>query len=398
MTQATLNDPQILEAFKKKASSSGLYQFFDNFVYIRTNKPDILEGFDKIYWRFLRKETDLKNGFVQDLYILQEDSPQPRLIIIHQDGHQILENQTVTPNLYLFIFSYILPKVKSHYLVHSAVLSYKNKGTIITAHSTSGKTTLAVELIRKGIDFLSDELAPIHRKTHLIEPFPRSIGLRNLELHGLKPTPNSKFSQAPNAKGEIKWMIDPEDLRAGSVAKSCPCRQVIFLEPQYEENTQSETQQIIELTVTRLTSSLLMAVKRIPDVYEVEIVEDRIFPMLRLLTKKDAKILQEFEESVKVYGSAIVSVVYGKTQKPDFSLPPILKSMSKFEGTFELAKMLLNAHPEASLMDDFKQSPARLLSELADLTASFEFYKIMVGRLDLMTNLVEDLIKNENPS
>jgi hypothetical protein len=383
---------QSLEKTKKKACFSGLYQFFDIFVNIKTNHQDILEGFHQIYWRFLRNTTFPKNAIVKDLYILSEN---PKLTVICENEFQVFENLAVTPNLYLFIFSFIIPKVKSHFLVHAATLSYNHKATVITAHSTSGKTTLAVELIKRGINFLSDELAPIHRNHHQIDPFTRSIGLRNVKIHGLEELAQQRMYQAPNAKGEIKWMIDPEDLRKGSVGDACACKNVIFLEPQYEEeNSASDAQQILEICFTRVYPSLMEAIKRISGVKEMELVNDRMFPLLRLSVEKEARIIQDVEESSRVYQSAIVSVVNGKTQKPDFSMIPSLKPITKFEGTFELAKMMLNAHPEASLMDDFNQSPALLLSHLADITASFQFYKLMVGRLDLMAKMVEDLMKN----
>jgi len=395
MIPTTLKDPETLEKLKSQASFSGLYQFFDTFVDIRTNAQEILEGFHKIYWRFSRNAVTPKDSPKKDLYIIESVSKNPQLNVICDEDYQVLDNQTVTPNLYLFIFSFIIPKVKSHFLVHAATLSYQDKATVITAHSTSGKTTLAVELIKKGLNFLSDELAPIHRITHKIDPFTRSIGLRNLAIHNLEKTAD-KIYRAPNAKGEIKWMIDPEDLRKGSVGDSCTCQNVIFLEPQYEEDFQSETHQILDICFTRINPSLTEAIKRIPGVHQIENISDRMFPLLRLLVEKEAKILQEVEESTRVYESAIVSVVHGKTKRPDFSLQPVLKTMTKFEGTFELAKMMLNTHPEASLMDEFNQSPALLLSHLADITASFQFYKLMVGRLDLMTNMVEELMKRTN--
>jgi hypothetical protein len=392
MTSGAPLDEIKLEAVKHQATTQEFYRFFDTLVEIKTNRKDILDGFNKIYWRFKQSPS----GDVirkQELYLLDTSSNKPEITIICDDEVQVIENQTITPNFYLFIFSYIIPRVKSHFLVHAATMSYEDKVTVITAHSTSGKTTLSVELIKRNISFLSDELAPINRVSHLIDPFPRSIGLRNLVLHHLDTLDASKIYQAPNSKGEIKWMIDPEALSPGSVGKSCPCKNVIFLEPQYDEEPGSG-KQILEITLTRLTPSLLYAIRGLQGVQSHEVVDDRMFPLVRLTVEKDSKILQDVEEATKVYQSAIVSVVYGKTRKPDFSLTPSLKPMSKFEGTFELSKMLLNAHSETALMDEFKQSPAFLLTQMADITQNFNFYKLMVGKLDKMTSLAEELIKS----
>jgi len=392
MTSGAPLDEIKLETIKHLATDREFYRFFDTRVEIKTNRRDILDGFNKIYWRF--KDSPAGNELrKQELYLLDTSAGKPEITIICDDEIQVIENQTITPNFYLFIFSFIIPRVKSHFLVHAATMSYQDKVTVITAHSTSGKTTLSVELIKRDISFLSDELAPINRQTHLIDPFPRSIGLRNLVLHHLDTLDSSKIYQAPNSKGEIKWMIDPEALSPGSVGKSCPCKNVIFLEPQYDEEPNNE-KQILEITLTRLTPSLLYSIRGMQGVQAYEVVDDRMFPLVRLTVEKEAKILQDVEEATKVYQSAIVSVVYGKTRKPDFSLTPSLKPMSKFEGTFELSKMLLNAHSETALMDEFKQSPAFLLTQMADITQNFNFYKLMVGKLDKMTSLAEELIKS----
>ena len=383
-----------LDHLKSKAELQGSYRFFDSFVDVHTNIPSVLSEFDSIYRRF-RIENAQDNPGKKDLYLIFEDSAKPRIVTLCDDDYQVMSDQSPTPNLYLYIFSYITPKVTSHYLVHASTISYRDQATIITAHSTAGKTTLAVELLRKGFKFLSDELAPIHRKTHLIDPFPRNIGLRDLRVHHLDYLASDKIAQSRNAKGEIKFMIDPEVLCPGSIGSACAAKNVIFLEPQYEEKTPADdTHEWEEIALTRLPPSLLRAIQNIAGVLEIEVVEDRIFPLLRVMHPKGSHILNDIEEAARVYQSGLVSIFNGKTHKPNFSAIPALKGISKFEGTVELAKMILNAHPEAVLMNEMKQSSAYLLTQLADITQNYDFYQLRIGRLDLMTKIVDDLIRS----
>lgn len=358
------------------------YQFFDNAICLKTNLEEIHTQFHYIYERL---EIDPNKIDTKD-FIIHFSPDRKELYISYENEIQILEQETITPNLYLYVFSFIIPRIRSHFLVHSATLRFGNTLSVIAANSTSGKTTLAVKLIKRGAQFLSDELAPINRNNHLIDPFPRKIGLRDLKIHGLESQAATR--QLPNTKGEVKWMFDSSELGPGGLGQAGPLSQVIFLEPQYVEDSSL----YLEVSITRLNYSLIEAIKQIPGIQSVELVNDRIFPLLRCFLDHDNSVIKQIEEAVIVYQSALVSVVSGKTQKPDFQLAPELKAMSKFEGTYALAKMLLNGHSEADLLDDFNGSPGLLLSELADYTAHCDFFQLHVGKLSTMTDIVYDLM------
>ena len=356
------------------------YQFFDTRITLKTNLEEIFSQFHYIY-EYL--QTDPNIAATED-FIIHYDKEE--LLIQYRDEIQKLPHQQISANLFLYVFSFIIPRIKSHFLVHAATLQRNKNILAIAANSTSGKTTLAVELLKRGADFLSDELASIDRKTHLVDPFPRKVGLRDLAVHGMQH--HASMRQVPNTKGEVKWMFDPSEIGNGSIGQSGPLKQVIFLEPQYEQ----EGGDCLEISLTRLNYSLIEAIKKIPEISNVEVVRDRIFPPLRCHLKSEDSPIKQIEEAVIVYQSALVSVVSGKTQKPNFELAPLLRPMSKFEGTYALAKMLLNGHSQADLLDDFNGSPGLLLSGLADITSKCDFHQLHVGKLSTMTDIVYDLM------
>jgi hypothetical protein len=74
-----------------------------------------------------------------------------------------------------------------------------------------GKTSLTLELVRRGWLFLSDDFAPIF-STGLVAPFPRRVSLTDasLALLGL-PIPD-RAVPLPSVGGRRKWMTDIEDL------------------------------------------------------------------------------------------------------------------------------------------------------------------------------------------
>jgi hypothetical protein len=64
-----------------------------------------------------------------------------------------------------------------HVFVHAGVVGWKGRAIIIPGASYSGKTSLTVELIRRGATYYSDEYAVID-KQGLVAPFPKTLSIR----------------------------------------------------------------------------------------------------------------------------------------------------------------------------------------------------------------------------
>jgi len=64
-----------------------------------------------------------------------------------------------------------------HVFIHAGVVGWKGRGIIIPGTSYSGKTSLTVELIRRGATYYSDEYAIIDRQG-LVAPFPKTLSIR----------------------------------------------------------------------------------------------------------------------------------------------------------------------------------------------------------------------------
>ena len=94
----------------------------------------------------------------------------------------ILEGYT-----YEVVLNAILASVRSHFLVHAGVVARDDRGIVLAADSAHGKTTLVLELVRRGFKFLSDEMAALGRADGRVHPFPRSLRIRpgTLELAGI---------------------------------------------------------------------------------------------------------------------------------------------------------------------------------------------------------------------
>ena len=75
-------------------------------------------------------------------------------LLDHPDAQAILAEHT----LYTLI-----GRVRSHLLVHAGGVARRGQGFILAADAANGKTTLVLELLRRGFSFLSDEMAALSR-------------------------------------------------------------------------------------------------------------------------------------------------------------------------------------------------------------------------------------------
>ena len=126
---------------------------------------------------------------------------------------------------YLVVCRTIAEKVRTHFLVHAAALSYRDQGVMLVGDPGYGKSTLALALVRRGCRFLSDEFAALGRDDGLLHPFPRS-----LQLH---PDTLDRTGYAGIAHAAAPWLdklaLDVGWLGLGVIGDPVPLRHVVIL-------------------------------------------------------------------------------------------------------------------------------------------------------------------------
>jgi hypothetical protein len=102
-----------------------------------------------------------------------------------------------------------------------------------------GKTTLTLTLVKHGLKFLSDEVACFHLKRGILEPFPRTVNLRD-DSPG-KIGLSLKTNTPPRMTGpqEKVWTVGIEDILPGSLSDPCVPRFLLFLRG-FDEKTRLE--------------------------------------------------------------------------------------------------------------------------------------------------------------
>jgi hypothetical protein len=335
------------------------YRFFDTAVTIDTDSPGFLERFDASYGSFRSEEAG------EDVFRVQLDGS-PRLTI---GGREVAGGDPASLSIYALnaVLNRISDNVTSHLLIHGAALAAPaGRGVIIAGRSGLGKTTLAVELLGRGFGFLSDEIAAVNRQSLLLDPFPRRIGRR---VQGMPRGEKEVFEfgdPAPPAKPGFLFMLhNPADARQKS---SC------------------------YVVVDRSPAGLRRALLEIPGVREAILLEGTSYPSfyLDLSGASLAAVEPAIAAVCERHGALLLEVVRGSGTAPDFSGEPGCELL----GTAEAARSLLGhlrCSPRSRMVAEVcGGSASRLLLVLSDLCEGMACYRLTVGRLDRMVDIIRE--------
>jgi hypothetical protein len=376
-----------IDRLTKRAGLQEAYRFFGLDVTIRSDDRQVLADFRKIYRRFAVPGPP---GAGLTFTILTPAEGMPHFCLIA--GRQIytLDSLELLPNIYFFLLNFITGAVRDYFLIHAGVVAMRGRAIVVSAPSMVGKTTLILSLLLRGLEFLSDELAPIQKDTHLIEPFPRSLGLRARTVD-LFPALREKCGGLSTIEsgGERKVMVDVEREGLAPLGKPCAPALVIFLTPQMEREGE-EPARFLELCLNMLPDSVLRKMKRIPGVIDAVRLPERPIPTCRLILEKDARIVKELDALCLRESLFISRSLPGATAAPDYNRPPVLRPLSKADGALGLARNLQSG-AQSALFEAHGGSIPRLVFALAGLAENVDFFTLQVGRLQEMTELIVKL-------
>jgi hypothetical protein len=157
--------------FKDQTPYRDSYRFFDLAITIQSDSRQFLDLFAAMYQRF---RVDGCHEVQATYSVMAEDS------VLAVDGKILTldDPESLAERAYERILDSIVARIRSHILVHAGVVSWNGHGIIFPAYVGHGKTTLILELVRRGFKFLSDEIVAFDRRNHCVAPFPRSLRVR----------------------------------------------------------------------------------------------------------------------------------------------------------------------------------------------------------------------------
>lgn len=270
--------------------------------------------------------------------------------------------------------------------MHAGVVSRKGQGVIIIADSGYGKTTLVIELVKRGFHFLSDEMAALGRNDRKIHPFPRCLWIRKgtLELVGL----SQKSTHAPIWMEKV--LMDIEDILPGSYGETTSINHVIILQDcaESEGRLQNQATQDISVLVERLDNSLLVRISEIEGVENVHVETVHGYPTIKCNAARPTSALVKIESLCREFQILVLNVIKGTEHYPSFRLPADIKGIPKSEAVISLLKRFQGGYMSKVLHDEFDGNSIPLFLELSAMIEGAKCYQLSVGPLKDMADLV----------
>ena len=367
-------------------------RFFDLEANIKSDSGNFISLFTQMYRRF-QVDTQLPPAQTSAEFILltKPDNQWGKPVII-LDGEVLpLGDQRLLEGYaYESILSAIVTRVRSHLLIHAGVVSRDGQGVILVADARHGKTTLVLELIRRGFQFLSDEMAALGRADRLVHPFPRSLRIRTgtLQLAGFPDMSESA------QKWLGKLILDIGEIKPGCLGKAVPISHIIILQDQADNNGNKPEHRERELSILldRLDDALLSDIRQNEDVFEVQVNTESGYPLLKIHAARPMFVLSQIEALCSKRQILVLNVVKGVEAFPAFKLPAQLKSLSKNQAVVELLRRFQGGYKSELLQKEFKANSTRLFMELSSLVAQANCHQLFVGPLNEMADLVCNMI------
>lgn len=371
-----------LNKIKARAVFYDIYHFFGVAIAMKSDQKEPLDWFRQLYPRFRMEKADRK---ADATYYMMVKTPNAPLVIAEEaSGRKVkmLEDKdALSFYAHLFAFNYIAAHLKSHFLLHGAAVSRNGMGVVIVGNSYAGKSTLTLELVyRRGFKFLSDDQVALNRTTHQIDPFPRSIGIREHTLTLFDHLEYEQVEPHTIAGGERKWFVDFSKITENRIGASCHLKSLVFLVKDLEESkAEKDHEEHIVLVVDHVNDTLLEKLRRSA---KTEVIQHRHLSScdaVSFYAKTEAISALALERLCESCGVWLLDMRKHNSVKPNYQVTPKLQKIPHSIATFELL---------AALQSDFRAKPLQTYMELAGMIADVECYRLSIGKLDEMAEHV----------
>lgn len=380
----------MLSSSKALATHQLKLRFFDLDVTIRSDSGTHLHRFAQLYRRFqVNGASPPVQRPVEFTVLTRPGNPWGQPVLILEGQVQPLPDPRLLAGyVYQGILCAILARVRSHVLIHAGVVASGGQGLLLAADSFHGKTTLVLELVRRGFKFLSDETAALGRADRQVHPFPRTLSVRpgTLKLAG--------FSEA--AAGGTEWLgkllLNIEQIQPNSLGQAAPLSHVVILQdPAEGEEQPGSPDRELGVLVDRLDEALLAAVRQIEGVTGVRVDVERGYPLLRLRAARRTFVSSQIEALCQAQRVLVLDVITGPAGQPTFATPARLEAIPRSQAVVELLRRFQGGYKSA-ILDEWGGSSTRLFMELAAIVGQADCHRLFVGPLHEMADLVCSLV------
>jgi len=349
---------------------------------LRTDSTRVRDFFRAAYARFRSDADPEADDLIVEALLGSGDRPatlSDGTSRIEMSGPSMHENRA-----FLYILNSLMGRLGDYFIVHGAAVEVNGSGIILAGPPTAGKSTLVTELARKGATFLSDDVAPIHRATGRLHPFPRAIGIRKggEQEAGFDPrrAPAGAVMELP-----FKWLVDPAALglrvAAGSGA-GFPISDIIVMDPFGHDRSDHPVNGFRHLDVALADEdgSVIAELQSLPGVRSVEVHRRDPYPVYQVIVRRNEPIMRVLSDLCRRRRDVVLYVDEAREAPKRRPVEPDVQPMAASAALMELTRDLLNRSDSGALVAATGGLPG-LLTQLARTVAGARTWRLRPGSI-----------------
>lgn len=316
------------------------------------------------------------------------DPEEPEVLRIDGRRIDLIPGLDRTAQIYQGFLDLVMDRLGSHALLHAAALVEPGGGALLlAAPSGHGKSSLAIEMVRRGFGFLGDDYAPVDLERGLVHPYHRAMGLTAESAARIADC----AVLGPALMG--KRLADVGDwLGEGRLARRpAPLAHVVLLAASLAAPS------VAPATTLRLASreadadGLDAVFAATPGVEVAQRHRERGLATWRLTV--DPRCRPAGELSWVLESDRVLFVEKCWEDRPDFSEAPALSPVPRREAAELLGRELLNRRGGGRLLARHGGSVVSLFVALAGALRGADCYRLRVGARGATAELLDGLIR-----
>ena len=369
-------------------------QFFDQHAVLCSDSTAYIDLFNRMYQRFLIEPNQMSSSNLIEFRVQTCSKSSSDIPVLVMDGQvfPLRHPSLMEGYVYDSILNTIISRISSHFLIHAGVVSKNDQGMILVADSGHGKTTLVLELVRRGFRFLSDEMAAIGRFDRLVHPFPRSLRIRpqTLDMTGFQ-----KAGQNATMWYD-KLLLDIDNIKPGCLGERVPIGNIVILQDPHHPDQEKAIKygKKLSIQIDQINAPFLQRIRSMRAVRGVELDVDSDFPWIIIQTDQPDTILKKVELLCQEYNTFLLNYIRKKETRPKFDAAPILEPISTSRAALILLRRFLGGNQSSMLTEAFDNDSLQLFMALADLISHADCHRLFVGPLQDMADTISMLADN----